>query len=56
MESSETTSIASQYYGYIENGRRYQNVKSEQYFMPTGERSRYIWVSRLCLLIVQLAN
>lgn len=39
MESRETTSIASQYHGYIENGRRYQNVKSEQYFMPPGERS-----------------
>lgn len=34
--SSDTTSIASQYKGYFENGRRYQSVSSNEYYQPAG--------------------
>ena len=33
---SETTSVAEIYKGYLENGRRYQNVREESYPVPTG--------------------
>lgn len=35
---SETTSIASVYKGYFENGRRYQSLRDEEYFLPTDEK------------------
>lgn len=35
---SETTSIASVYRGYFENGRRYQSLRDEDYFLPTDEK------------------
>lgn len=37
--SSGTTSIASSIYaGYVENGRRYQNVREGQYWGPSDEK------------------
>ena len=35
---SGTTSIASVYRGYFENGRRYQSLRDEEYFLPTDEK------------------
>ena len=35
---SETTTLASIYKGYYENGRKYQNVGLTEYFQPTDEK------------------